>query len=528
MADFLPPVIAILKGDIKDFSQKMGEARKQMGSTASSGEKSAEQTRKSWMTGTAAIGGAAIGLTGLLIKMGEKQERAGDVLRRVIENQGRSYADYADDVRAAEKANQNYGHSIAETRTALGKLTLATKDPRRALDQMQLAADIASTKNISLSEAADEVRKILQGNSKVLKTYGISMLDAKKAQADLESAQKEHTKAIERVKDAQQNLSDIQEVLSEKDELSISDKHRLRDANKELADAQSSLASSTQNVTTQQEAATKATADGDRALKEVSKTVKGIADEDAKGLSGTIDKWKTKVTDVGATIGEKLNGVLGGTASIATILSGVIALQSVGALAKLGAAAGAAAGVLGFGAAVVGGVGLGFVINKLIETQFPTLHEAISVSEGVFASFIRFAADATSGTMSWKESLDKLAERLNKTWMGDVTDFLNNMYAKSGILQTLSGNKNKGGSSGNTFQTGVAIPRMAEGGIVTRPTLAVVGEAGPEAVVPLGQMSQGSVVININGVQGDATQIASEVHKIFLRYQRRNPSLGFA
>jgi len=29
------------------------------------------------------------------------------------------------------------------------------------------------------------------------------------------------------------------------------------------------------------------------------------------------------------------------------------------------------------------------------------------------------------------------------------------------------------------------IPLLAEGGIVTRPTLAMIGEAGPEAVVPL-------------------------------------------
>jgi hypothetical protein len=40
------------------------------------------------------------------------------------------------------------------------------------------------------------------------------------------------------------------------------------------------------------------------------------------------------------------------------------------------------------------------------------------------------------------------------------------------------------------------VPQMAEGGIVTRPTLAMIGEAGPEAVVPLG--SGGGVGGNIN------------------------------
>ena len=46
------------------------------------------------------------------------------------------------------------------------------------------------------------------------------------------------------------------------------------------------------------------------------------------------------------------------------------------------------------------------------------------------------------------------------------------------------------------------IPYLAKGGIVTRPTLAMIGEAGPEAVVPLKKMQQSGkrgMVINITG-----------------------------
>jgi phage-related protein len=44
------------------------------------------------------------------------------------------------------------------------------------------------------------------------------------------------------------------------------------------------------------------------------------------------------------------------------------------------------------------------------------------------------------------------------------------------------------------------IPRLADGGIVTGPTLALVGEAGPEAVIPLdGRHSMGTVVVNVSG-----------------------------
>jgi hypothetical protein len=41
------------------------------------------------------------------------------------------------------------------------------------------------------------------------------------------------------------------------------------------------------------------------------------------------------------------------------------------------------------------------------------------------------------------------------------------------------------------------VPMMAKGGVVTRPTLAMLGEAGPEAVVPLGAGVGRKVTINV-------------------------------
>lgn len=46
------------------------------------------------------------------------------------------------------------------------------------------------------------------------------------------------------------------------------------------------------------------------------------------------------------------------------------------------------------------------------------------------------------------------------------------------------------------------IPQLAKGGIVTRPTLALIGEAGPEAVVPLGRGGGMGTTVNVY-VQGD-------------------------
>jgi SLT domain-containing protein len=59
---------------------------------------------------------------------------------------------------------------------------------------------------------------------------------------------------------------------------------------------------------------------------------------------------------------------------------------------------------------------------------------------------------------------------------------------------------------------------MATGGIVTSPTFALIGEAGPEAVIPLSKMGGmgGGITVNVNG--GDPQAVVDALR----RYQRQN------
>lgn len=58
------------------------------------------------------------------------------------------------------------------------------------------------------------------------------------------------------------------------------------------------------------------------------------------------------------------------------------------------------------------------------------------------------------------------------------------------------------------------IPGMANGGVVTSPTIAMIGEAGPEAVIPLGQMgSMGGATVNIT-INGSVTSEGDLVNTI--------------
>jgi hypothetical protein len=64
------------------------------------------------------------------------------------------------------------------------------------------------------------------------------------------------------------------------------------------------------------------------------------------------------------------------------------------------------------------------------------------------------------------------------------------------------------------------VPALANGGIVTGPQLALIGEKGPEAVIPLDKMGQmGNVTINVNG--GDPQAVVDAL----VRYSRQNGAL---
>jgi hypothetical protein len=72
------------------------------------------------------------------------------------------------------------------------------------------------------------------------------------------------------------------------------------------------------------------------------------------------------------------------------------------------------------------------------------------------------------------------------------------------------------------------IPMLAQGGIVTSPTLALIGEGrGPEAVIPLDRMSEfgmgGGITITVNaGLVSTPDQIGQEIIQAIQKAQRRS------
>jgi hypothetical protein len=74
------------------------------------------------------------------------------------------------------------------------------------------------------------------------------------------------------------------------------------------------------------------------------------------------------------------------------------------------------------------------------------------------------------------------------------------------------------------------IPMLADGGIVTGPTLAMIGERGPEAVIPLSGRGggMGNYTINITGGLGSSAEIGTAVVNAIRAFNRQNGPANIA
>jgi hypothetical protein len=101
-----------------------------------------------------------------------------------------------------------------------------------------------------------------------------------------------------------------------------------------------------------------------------------------------------------------------------------------------------------------------------------------------------------------------------------------NIFKGFGDLTNLFGSDNKPNPTSQ-----IQIPKMATGGIVTGPTLALIGERGPEAVVPLsgrGGGGMGNYTININGGLGSSAEIGTAVVNAIRAFNRQNGPANIA
>ena len=164
-----------------------------------------------------------------------------------------------------------------------------------------------------------------------------------------------------------------------------------------------------------------------------------------------------------------------------------------------------------------------------------SMYDGVVSVIGNFLSFLDTvvtAAGATAGRVG--DAIFKgIADGFNSLWgvvkeaANHIIDALNSInsfgWERQGFeINTPVGNAFVGFDAGS-FQLWPDIPHLAKGGIVRDPTLALIGESGPEAVVPLGQGGGMGDTYNIHvsvsaGVS--PAQVGKELVAAIQAYQR--------
>ena len=144
------------------------------------------------------------------------------------------------------------------------------------------------------------------------------------------------------------------------------------------------------------------------------------------------------------------------------------------------------------------------VISSVVVALWNTFTNAFGKIQTTVGSVVGWIHDKFNGLLDFFQGLGSTISGIfGSVWSGIKSTFKTMWNGLADILNT--------GIDGANLIPGVHIshvPHLAAGGVVSRPTLALIGEAGPEAVVPLsaarggGAMLGGGTVVNVY-VQGD-------------------------
>ena len=377
-------------------------------------------------------------------------------------------------------AMKDFTNGLVDIATAFGKIPTPSND---AMKKIGLFTKIVQSATNGISFLVNGIRLVGSGffdATKATGAYNQAMGRSNQAQMRMADAagifNKKFNETPPAIKGAKKEVESFAAALKEK----LSDavdtaKDKLEDAKAEFSD----FATSVSNAVLGALDFNKALEDGDYGfagfLENLRKQVKGIEDYSSnleKALAAGLSQDALQyVLDAGNVAGAEI--------ALELIKGGQAAIDETNALVD---SAKAAADKIGLNAA-----------TKFYQSGVDSAQKMV---DGLVGELDKM-------TPKLMKKMDEIAAKMKRKVNIDVviTERVNK------IISTFSGE----------------IPKMAEGGIVNRPTLALIGEAGPEAVVPLSKMGAGGggdVNINVNGGLATSAEIGQTVLNALRAYQR--------
>jgi hypothetical protein len=473
----LPPVFVELKANIREFQMAMGEARKEITLLE---RHSASNFEKMAAFGKAALfglGTVAVGVGGLSLKMAGEFEKAHARLEQSLSNVGTTFEAQKEQIDKADAAMEKFGFTNANTQDALAYLTTALKSPQKAFADLGLAADLAKFKNVDLASAALAVARAQEGNLRPLKQLGIDLAVTSGSAKSVAAAQAN-------VATQTQKLTTF--LHAHNNAMSTSSKYhltyqqmvdKLTASQKKLKDAQSA---------------------GTNIMIGLSKAIHGQAQKSAETFDGKLEALKAQTEDVGKNIGLWL------IPKIEKLVSAIA--KTIDWFKKHKKIADAIAFVIGTTLVLA----IGAYIASLAKAQYQTTVKLLTMvaSWTGFATKVEAAAAATTLAGAEMAAAGTAAE---VAWLpflgtiGAVAALAAGSYvaAKSMKKNVIPGIVKGIENWALSIIPGVNMPKHAAGGIVTRPQMGMLGEAGPEAIIPLNKAGGfGGGITIINNIQG--------------------------
>lgn len=178
MSGILPPLVAELGMNISEFKAKATEARHEMQKVEKEGGGNFSKLGKIGGAALAGLAGGAVAFGGIAVKAALDGEKAHAQLVNAVKNSGASFKSVEPQIEALSRKFAGFGYENDEVEASLTRLTSATKNPKAAMIDLGVAADLAKARHISLEQAATLVSKVSNGNVGALGRMGIATKDA--------------------------------------------------------------------------------------------------------------------------------------------------------------------------------------------------------------------------------------------------------------------------------------------------------------------------------------------------------------
>lgn len=558
MADFLPPVVARLLGDTSDFTSKWAAAPGTVDKTAGETEGRLSRMRSTIGSHMTAVGGFVTGAGVALTELGGHAQQSEAMLKTAVENAGGSMEEMDPKVAKLRGSMLGLGFANNETNDALAKLTIGFQDPNKALGDMGLAADIARTRHISLSAAADMLVKAHAGSTRILKQFGIEAANTKQIDKDLESAHKDVATASDTLAAKKLALSDLEERLHGVTKLSVSQQQALRNAHSAVTDSTDKLAKAKDKEAAAQRASAAATSKGSVEA-QIGARISGQAAAQADTMSGKIQSLKVHVEAWAEGMAKKAGPALTamgpammGVSAVASsglvpaLISGVGAFFSFAAsavAAGIGAAAAALPIIIAWAPVILAIAAVG-AAGYLLYTQWDNVMAGLKIIVNDVVGFVsdhwRLLVDIILGPLgliitNWDTIWHTFTGVVSAVWDGvsgvvkgginDVIGLINGFIDGIDSIEIHIPSVGIGPLRSPGFDWGGLgipnIPKLARGGTAINAGWAVVGDEGPELmhmprgaeVAPLHAGAGGGNVYNLH-VEVTGTVLGSDTRKL--------------